>query len=112
MSETVVTFDKSKLKAKINTAASSGQRALAQQILKDSNFFIPKDEGTLERSGVIATDASFVSWNTPYARAQYHGLPNKSTDMNPNASMKWFEVARSRYLPVWIKIFKAVMKRV
>lgn len=40
-------------------------------------------------------------WATPYARAQYYGLPNKSHDKNINARMKWFEEAKIRNAGNW-----------
>lgn len=83
------------------------QAALDIQVLKDSNFFIPKDEGTLEASGVIASGGGKITWNTPYARTQYYERPNKSLDTNPNARMKWFEVAKSTWLNLWLKIVGA-----
>jgi hypothetical protein len=109
LSKTTVTLDLHRIKAKINLRKGVAQMALAQQVLKDSNFFIPRDSGDLEASGVIASNGSEVTWNTSYARAQYHGLPRKSKDSNPNASMKWFERAKSLWMQSrWLKIVKAV----
>lgn len=79
------------------------QDALDIQVLKDSNFFIPKDEGTLEASGVIASQGGRLEWNAPYARKQYYEFPNKSKDTNPNARMRWFEEAKAAWLHVWLK---------
>ena len=106
MSKAVVTLDQAKIKARINIKKGVAQMALAQQVLKDSNYFIPKDQGTLEASGVIASAGREVVWSTPYAKAQYHGLPNKSKDSNPNASMKWFERAKALWLKRWVLIAK------
>lgn len=110
MSKAVVTLDKNRIKARINLKKGVAQMALAQQVLKDSNFFIPKDQGTLEASGITASGGKEVTWNTPYAKAQYHGLPNKSKDLNPNASMKWFERAKALWLKRWVMIAKAVFR--
>ncbi len=106
MSSTVVTFDKTTIKAKLNVQSGKARMILAQQVLKDSNFFAPMDSGDLIKSGVTSSIGDEITWNTPYARAQYHGLPNKSTDMNPNASMKWFEVAKAKWAKSWANLFK------
>lgn len=108
MSKTVVNFDKTRVKTRINVKTGLAQMSLAQQVLKDSNYFIPKDSGDLEKSGVIASTAKEVTWSTPYARAQYHGLPNKSKDKNPNARWKWFEAAKALKLKDWIALVKKV----
>lgn len=105
MSNTV-TFDKTKVKARLSARTSMAREALAQQVLKDSNYFIPMDSGDLMKSGVIASRGKEVTWNTPYAKAQYHGLPNKSKDSNPNATMKWFEAAKALWLKRWELIAK------
>lgn len=106
MSKAVVTLDKNRIKARINLKKGMAQMALAQQVLKDSNFFIPKDSGDLEASGVIHSSGKEVVWAEPYARKQYHEGPNKSKDRNPNASMKWFERAKAIWYKRWVLIAK------
>jgi hypothetical protein len=79
------------------------QTALDVQVVKDSNYFCPVDEGTLQRSALTASrfGSGEVQWDIPYAHAQYWGLPNKSKDINPNARMKWFEEANTLYAKDW-----------
>ncbi len=96
-----VDFDKTKLKAKIASNVGRAQMALSVQVLKDSNYYCPDAEGTLMRSGRVEDSGTAVSWDTPYARSQYHGFPNKRKDKNPNAMMKWFEAAKAVKLKVW-----------
>lgn len=50
-----------------------GKRALANQVLMDTDKYIPMEGGALRASGQIAIDGSAVSWNTVYARAQFYG---------------------------------------
>ena len=47
--------------------------ALSQQILKDSNFYCPLDQGTLQSSALISSDGDrgVITWNTPYAARLY-----------------------------------------
>lgn len=91
---------------KTNNAASHAVAVLTNQVLKDSNYYIPLDTGSLKNSGIISTklNSGFVTWRTPYARAQYYGLPNKSKEYNPNAACKWFEVAKSKNMAQWEKL--------
>ena len=96
-----VVFDKTNVKAKISSNVNRAQMALSIQVLKDSNYYCPDAEGTLMRSGRVEDSRTAVSLDTPYARAQYHGFPNKRKDKNPNAMMKWFERAKSTKLKVW-----------
>ena len=96
-----VDFSKTKVKAKIASNMNRAQLALSVQVLKDSNYYCPDAEGTLMRSGRVEASGAAVSWDTPYARAQYHGFPNKRKDKNPNASTKWFERAKAAKLNEW-----------
>lgn len=82
------------------------QAALDTQVIKDSNYYCPEQEGTLQSSALTASKIGEgkVSYATPYARNQYYNLPNKSHDKNPNARMKWFEEAKARHLEDWRRI--------
>ena len=81
------------------------QKRLDLRVLRDSNVYAPEDTNILKDSAIINSKIGEgeLVWATPYARAQYYGLPNKSKDRNPRASMKWFEVAKGRYLQDWVK---------
>jgi len=103
-------LDQEGIKRKQAGLNAQRQPALDVQVLKDSNYFIPKDEGTLEASGVIASSGGKLEWTAPYARDQYYNFPNKSTDTNPNARMQWFEAAKSIWLDLWLKIAGASKK--
>lgn len=101
------------IKGKITNAVKKGQFALDNQVLKDSNFYIPKDTGMLEGSGISASDLGNgkVAWNTPYARKLYYNPQyNFSKDVNPNARGLWFEQAKATKLQYWLKITKKAIK--
>jgi hypothetical protein len=84
----------------------NAQSALDLQIIKDSNYFCPQDEGYLQASAITASKVGEgeLEWNMPYARAQYYGLPNKATDKNINARVKWFEEAKAQFSGDWERI--------
>lgn len=85
-------------------AVDKAQAALDEQILKDCNYFIPKDTGQLEMSSIINSriGEGLLVWNTPYARRQYYGVNyNFSTDRNPNAGPLWFERAKALHFNAW-----------
>jgi len=106
MFDPTISFSVSALVSKYSALGRVAQKALDTQVLKDSNYFVPVDEHTLEKSGVIASAGGEVKWDTPYARKQYHEYEHKSTDVNSNARWKWFEWAKSLKLAVWLAIAK------
>lgn len=81
---------------------------LTQQVLKDSNYFIPKDTGALETSGIVATlkeKEGTVTWDTPYARRLYWNPQFKfRKHKNPNARGLWFEAAKTQFGGDWESI--------
>lgn len=91
---------------RMSEVTHKAQAKLDAEVLKDSNKYCPMDTGALQKSGIINTviGSGLVVWATPYAREQYYNKPNKSTQRNPNAALKWFEVAKSKNLKKWEKI--------
>lgn len=88
--------------------------ALSQQVLKDSNEYIPADTWELRNSSLTASkpNEGKLIWNTPYARRMYYGMNyNFSKDKNINASAEWFEKAKSVHKKDWLKIAKAKIER-
>lgn len=104
-------IDLSGIKPNLKKHQEKMQVVLDEQVLKDSNNFIPKDSGNLEESGILATDPGKgeVVWDTPYAKRLYwHPEYDFSKDSNPNARGAWFESAKSMYLKDWIKALEKV----
>lgn len=100
-----------KLKAKEEIASRLAQEQIDQAVLKDSNYYIPKDQSTLEGSGIRSSliGKGKIIWDTPYARRLYYNPQyNFSKDKNPNAQGLWFEAAKSNKLQSWINIGKKV----
>lgn len=96
---------------KVDKAVSAAQVALDQQVLKDSNFFIPFDTGELMRSSLRHSKIGegLIVWNTPYARRLYYNPQyNFSKDVNPNAQGLWFEAAKAKHYHEWVKLAQRI----
>lgn len=62
--------------------------------------FVPKDIGTLTKSGIVSTETKGgqIEWNTPYARRlYYHPEYNFSQEKNAEAGGYWFERMKQQY---------------
>ena len=104
-----VDFDVNAISQKIQNNIAKCQIKLDSQVLKDSNYYCPVapvNGGTLQKSAILNSKlgSGKLVWQTPYAIEQYYSKPNKSHDKNPNASMKWFEVAKSKNAKNWEKL--------
>ena len=88
--------------------------ALSQQILKDSNFYCPLDQGTLQSSALISSDSDrdVITWNTPYAARLYYGINfNFDKASNPNSQAMWFHKAKDIHIDEWVTVYKNVLER-
>lgn len=102
-------LDTQKLKAKTTSARDAAQMQLDQDVLKDSNYFIPFDTGHLRDSSLIHTriGSGKIVWGAKYARYQYYGVDfNFSHDVNPNSSSLWFERAKALHKKDWLRDMK------
>lgn len=83
------------------------QLVLDNEALKDSNFYAPQDQSELINSSIRNSKAGSgqLVWKTPYAKRLYYNPQyDFSTDMNPNASGLWFEMAKLNNLSRWIDL--------
>lgn len=83
---------------------------IASELLSDSSYYIPKEQGDLERSGIEYSDfdKGLLIWNVPYARRLYYNPQfNFSKDANPNARGLWAEYAKNQNK----KKYKRLMKQ-
>lgn len=100
-------FKEAEARARLNKAIKRAQMKLDTQVITDSNYFVPKDTTTLEKSAVGDTviGSGLVRWGEDYARRQYYGIDfDHSKQKNPNACAKWFEAAKARWLEKWRKL--------
>lgn len=97
----------------VKRAINRAQFILDQQVIKDSNFYVPMDSTELEGSTLRASSIGEgkIVWNTPYARRLYYNPQyDFSSDKNPNAQGLWFEHAKATHKKDWIKIVKQTIK--
>ena len=103
--ETKVSFDKTGCKRKIQGRVNLAQKKLDSQVMKDANYFCPQDTGALQKSVLGSVIGSgLLTWAIDYAKKMYHFKGRVSKESNPNASVKWFEVAKSRFKERWLKL--------
>lgn len=101
------------LEDKVLAAVEKAQVVLDEQVLKDSNYFIPKDTGNIEDSSIINSriGEGELVWSTEYARKIYFGVDmHFQTDQNPNARALWFEEAKSRWTANWVQLANREVK--
>lgn len=106
-------FDTKKVVEKLDKFKDLATLNVSQQVQTDSNIYVRFDKGTLARSTELASDLAHgqVVWDTPYAKRVYYvGTPN--TEANPNASLMWFEVAKSRFSKDWLTLAKKSLEEV
>ncbi|PEQ01561.1 minor capsid protein [Bacillus wiedmannii] len=109
-----IRVDTPAIEGKVIEAVGKAQFALDEQVLKDSNFYIPKDTGELERSSIRFSrpGEGHLEWNTPYARKLYWNPQfDFSHDVNPNAVGLWFEHSKARNVMDWVRIVDNETKR-
>jgi hypothetical protein len=98
-----IQINKSAVQTKVMTAFEKGLPLLSGEILNDCNQYCKEDTGALIASSLIHSvpaDGKLI-WQTPYARRQYWEIRTAYTDVNPNASWKWCEVAKKKHLEQW-----------
>ncbi|WDF02955.1 minor capsid protein [Shouchella hunanensis] len=104
MTHVKVTIDTKNIGPKLLNAVKGARPILTQQVVKDSNNFIPFDTGNAQASSLRTSnfEEGQAVWDTPYIRKIYYGLRmNFSKDVNPLAGPLWFERAHAAYGSQW-----------
>ena len=106
-----IEFNSTKIAARLEGVIEKRQMKLDSEVLKDSNYFCPKNTSIMHDSGIINTvlGSGVVQWKTDYVRKQYYLGEKVSPSQikyshNKNAQPKWFEAAKARHLKKWEKI--------
>lgn len=109
MIKVTVDADLSGVKQKLESKKKLAKYALTERVVKDSNYYVPKQTGNLEGSSLANSDyqGGKAIWATVYARRLYYNPQyNFSRDVNPNAGGLWFERAKAEKMSNWEKIVK------
>ena len=91
---------------KIGQATMMSQKFLDNEILKDSNDYVPVSEWFLRDSSITHSKigSGELVWNTPYARRLYYNPHyDFSKDKNSKAQGLWFEAAKAQNLDDWVR---------
>ena len=108
-----VNFDVNKILGKINKAKEHTTEILTNEVLKDTNVYVPADEWKTRDSSLSASDfkKGIIRYNTPYAKRLYYDASlNISKKPNPNARGLWFEEAKSINKEKWNRIAKKLFR--
>lgn len=100
--------------AKWDRRLNSAQVWLDNEILKDSDPYVPLRTGTLRNSGTLGTriGAGQIQYIAPYARRQYYlgRLPGESKT-GPLKGRYWFERSKAVNKGKWVRGVKQIMKK-
>lgn len=107
---TNVSIDIKGINEKIKKAKELAKDVVMIRVLEDSNQYIPLNTGDLLRSGRRENDT--VKWTIDYAHEQYYADYDPRRGINPNASRRWFEVARAKYLDTWVKAAQSMFGKI
>lgn len=126
---TRVTFDIKKAAALIKAANNQALTAMGNQALQDASQYVPKDQHTLENSGLTNSDQKAVDgkynlrWATPYAQYLWHGDvmygnpnsrtygPERLSFTSALARAEWAKYAKEIHGEEWKKVYQAELKR-
>lgn len=102
-----VRIDTARIGPNLHNATRRAKHIVTQQVLKDSNLYIPADTWNLRDSSLTHSDFENgqVIWSTPYAKKVYKGVHfNFSQDKNPRAQAFWYEKAKSVHSREWEQV--------
>lgn len=96
----------------IDAAVRRALTPVTTKIAKDSNLYVKKDTGATEASMWSASDfpRGLIIWDTEYAAFAYY-LNGALKGKNPLASMRWFDVAKSINMGVWLDFANSSIKK-
>ena len=102
-------LNKQQIKAKNDHAKKQSQFVLDNQVLKDTQEYVPRAEGYLFQSAITHSKLGegSIIWRTPYARKMYYGTSlNFSQDKHSKATSLWFEASKSVNKQAWVDVSK------
>ena len=124
-----VSFDRIAAIETIRAASDKALTAMGIQALQDVSQYVPKDQGTLENSGIYDSDQRAqngkfkLRWATPYAQYLWHGDvmygnpknrtygPEKLSFTSALAREEWAKYAYEIYGEEWRQVYQAALER-
>lgn len=112
----VKSIDVSKAKRSVEADRKRAVVSVTEAARMDTLPYVPWVTGALARTadteskperGLLIYGNSAV----PYARAQYYGMENKTTEWHPLACMQWFERSKAVNSLKWRRIAAAEFKK-
>lgn len=114
----IVKTDRQKMQQVMGKATDLARYALAEQMLADSEKFVPysagssQSAGNLRESGKIVEGEKgslYIVWDTVYALYQWFGVRADGTHRvthytTPGTGKQWVEAARAQYGDRWREI--------
>lgn len=126
---TRVTFDKKRAATLVKAASNNVLTVMGMQALQDTSQHVPRDQGTLENSGISSSDRRAVDgkftmrWSTPYAQYLWHGDvmygnptnrtygPKKISFTSALAREEWAKYAHEVYGAEWRQVYQAALRK-
>lgn len=115
----IVKTDKAKWINAINKAKDKAAYALAEQMLADSEQYVPYSSGSVQSAGRLRESGKVVKgeesgryylvWDTVYALYQWFGVRADGSHRvhnytTPGTGKQWVETAKTHYSDRWRKI--------
>jgi hypothetical protein len=98
-----INVSEAQIAGKLNSAWDKSLAIMTEEIMNDMNQYVKVDTHALEQSAITHSVPSqgLIIWQTPYARRQYWEIETAHTDINPNATWQWGEVAKQQCSDKW-----------
>ncbi len=124
-----ITFDSQAAIAQIRAASNRALTVMGNQALMDTTQHVPKDQGSLQDSGITNSDYEaenlkfILRWDEPYAQYLWHGEvmygnpnartygPEKISFTSALARMEWAKYAKEVYGEEWRRVLQNALRR-
>lgn len=111
----IVKTDRQKMQGVMDKASDLAKYALAEQMLADSEKFVPYSGGSIQSAGNLRESgkivkgedgALYIVWDTVYALYQWFGVRADGSHKvrnytTPGTGKQWVETARAQYGDRW-----------
>ncbi len=116
-----INIDPARVAMKIRKAAEKSLQPICDQILMDTNQYVPNRSGTLESTAnaryFSGEPKAEIKWTTIYANYVYKGISKRGKPLkytkhpNEKAGAEWCKRAKKLHLLEWQKRAEKLMKK-